>query len=376
MAKQKFTAIEREAIWIAHEKKCAYTRELIDVSSFHIDHVLPESLDSNPIEFDKVKKLYHLDESFNIFGFENILPCKTSVNLQKGSLLLDPAAFHYYLNIARNKQNEIERNIEKIKERLNKGRSLVLLQSLLESEEISVKQVADLLERHGNDPTEIFNLITGLRFADETEILTISKSDIDQLRDRPIKLGRNTHLQGLNFENSNGDKMLIKTCRDFDRANKLGYYPCCNVDIKLSAFFEHQCGLLSALEVATLASESHIAEPRVGVTDINLLPFSLFDTGDQIIEASPTTSYQELVDKGIMFVRRIKSNLLVIETDWMGQQLVEVARADFNLDGIEDMLLFEYCYATHGTLGYGSIRVLTRKSKDSLFELAALPSEF
>lgn len=28
-----------------------------------------------------------------------------------------------------------------------------------------------------------------------------------------------------------------------------------------------------------------------------------------------------------------------------------VARADFNSDGIKDILLFEYCYTTHGTLG-------------------------
>jgi hypothetical protein len=33
MANHKFSAAEREAIWLAHEKKCPYTRELIDVSS-------------------------------------------------------------------------------------------------------------------------------------------------------------------------------------------------------------------------------------------------------------------------------------------------------------------------------------------------------
>lgn len=36
-------------------------------------------------------------------------------------------------------------------------------------------------------------------------------------------------------------------------------------------------------------------------------------------------------------------------------------------DGIEDMLLFEYDYATRGTFGAGNIRVLTRKSVDGLF---------
>jgi hypothetical protein len=51
----------------------------------------------------------------------------------------------------------------------------------------------------------------------------------------------------------------------------------------------------------------------------------------------------------------------------MGQQLVEVARADFNGDGIEDILVFEYCYATHGTLRYGGIRLLTRATADGMF---------
>jgi len=52
----------------------------------------------------------------------------------------------------------------------------------------------------------------------------------------------------------------------------------------------------------------------------------------------------------------------------MGQQLVEVARADFNGDGCEDILLFEYCYATHGTLGFGGVRILSRRSIDGKFE--------
>lgn len=56
----------------------------------------------------------------------------------------------------------------------------------------------------------------------------------------------------------------------------------------------------------------------------------------------------------------------------MGQQLIEVVRADFNDDGAEDILLFEYCNATHGTLGYGGIRMLTRKEPFSLFETLAL----
>jgi hypothetical protein len=40
---QKFSAAGHAAPWLAHEKKWARTRELIDASSFRIDHVVLEN---------------------------------------------------------------------------------------------------------------------------------------------------------------------------------------------------------------------------------------------------------------------------------------------------------------------------------------------
>lgn len=79
-------------------------------------------------------------------------------------------------------------------------------------------------------------------------------------------------------------------------------------------------------------------------------------------------TYQDLVDEGILAVKRVSSNLLEVEAA-MGQTLIEAVRADLNNDGVEDMLLFEYCYATKGTLGYGNVIILTRKTPNSLFEV-------
>ena len=49
-----------------------------------------------------------------------------------------------------------------------------------------------------------------------------------------------------------------------------------SLEIKVSVFFEQQCGLLSALATATQATASYIADPRVGLPDLHLLPFSMF----------------------------------------------------------------------------------------------------
>ncbi len=58
---------------------------------------------------------------------------------------------------------------------------------------------------------------------------------------------------------------------------------------------------------------------------------------------------------------------MIEEPRGMSQMLLEVTRADFNGDGLEDILLFEYCRATEGTYRYGSVKYVTRTSPDAMF---------
>jgi hypothetical protein len=94
----------------------------------------------------------------------------------------------------------------------------------------------------------------------------------------------------------------------------------------------------------------------------------LFSSFEERIQDTNAT-YQSKVDDGTLNIRRSRQNMICVEqSEGMGQQLIEVTRADFNNDGIEDILLFEYCYATHGTMGFGGVRVLTIKSAGGLLE--------
>lgn len=370
MSNQKFSAAEREAIWLAHEKKCAYTRELVDISNLHIDHILPESLADDPIVFEQIKLAFGLDETFDLLGFENLLPCNPGVNLQKGSILLESAPFHFFLSLAATKKAEIKRNLEKIEKRKNRGRALILLQQCLEREELSPKDVARILEQHDEEPQNIFQLIEGMKFADATEVRAVAKADIHDLRNRPIKFGPNSHIDRVTLTNDLGEATYVRTCNEYETAIASGYSPASNFDLKMAVFLKHQCGLLKALEAATSPITSFIAEPKVGIVDLDLLPFSFFPLiGDSPDSPDVDATYQNKVEGGSLVIRRIKQNLLVIEEpEGMGQQLIEVARADFNNDQIEDILLFEYCYATHGTLGFGGIKIITRKGPNSRFE--------
>jgi len=371
MSNQSFSASLREAIWLAHGKKCAYTRELLDVSSFHIDHIIPETLAENPVELESVKAMIGLPESFNVLGFENLLPSRPGANLQKGSTVLDCAHTHFFLGIAASKKVTVEAHLANIEKRNMRGKALILLQQCLERGQLNASEVAVILNAYADQPEVIFPLIEGMRFADATEVRAIAKSDIENLRDRPVRMGQNEHNDGLILLNDEAMEVHVHTCREYKEAVNAGFYAQSTFEMKMATFFEHQCGLLTALEAAITPEVSFIESPRVGVIDLDLMPFCLFPRfGPDNAEEDSFAIYQSKLSEGKIVITKVRQNFLeVAEPDGMGQQLIEVARADFNGDGVEEILLFEYCWATQGTLGYGGVRVLTRRSADSPFEL-------
>lgn len=373
MSSQSFSAAQREAIWNAHSCKCAYTRELLDVSNFHIDHIIPETLNEKPKLLAEKLSLLGLPLDFDLLGWENLIPCRPGANLQKSATVFEPAHVHFFLGVAAAKKQEIINNLLKIERRKIRGRVIILLQQSLERGELSTEEIAQLLEKYTETPEAIFELLQGLKFADAEEVLAVSSADIEELLNRPIKFGENNDLNALPLTNDENEECLVATCREYEEALSQGFYANTTFAIKMATFFEHQCGLLRALEKASTPKKSYISRPKVSIIDLSLMPQTLFPVmGDVEYFIDEVKSYQDMVDDGSLIIKRVAQNLLRIESAAMGQQLIEVARADFNGDGIEDMLLFEYCYATGGTLGFGSIKILTRLSSEGPFELVSL----
>jgi hypothetical protein len=375
VSSQKFTASEREAIWSAHEKKCAYTRELLDVSNFHIDHIIPETLTNKPTELAQVKTRLGLALDFDVLGYENLLPCSTVRNLQKGSVIFADAHIHYFLGIASSKISIVKDHLEKIEKRGTHGKTLILLQQCLDRGELTLSEVVDILEKYTDRPEGIFNLIEKMQFSDANEISVIAKSDIESLLDRPIKFGQNDHIDSLTLTNDANERICVQTCREYITAINDGFYALTTFDMKMATFFVHQGGLLQALQTATTPQISFIANPKVGIFDLELIPFSIFPhigeyCDEDISITEPIATYQSKVNDGTIVIKQLRQNLLqVSEPEGMGHQLVEVVRADFNGNGIEDILVFSYSYATHGTLGFGGVLILTRTTADGMFEL-------
>lgn len=370
MADQAFTAAEREAIWLAWSKKCGYTRDPLDVSEFHIDHIVPEHLADDPAAFSQTKAELSLPADFDVRGYGNLLPCRARANLQKGGLTFDANRINFFLGVAAGKVSSIHRHLSEITRRNNRGKAIILLQQCLERNELSADEVLKLLESHSDKPEEIFSLLLNLKFADEDEVNAVARAGISELLDRPIWIGSGGDQEGLELPDGKGSTITVRTCNEYKAALAAGYFAASTYEIKMASWFEQQYGLLSNLQAAKSPVVSFVSNPLRGVIDLELLPYELFPRSGEPEEAPKAgETYQSKVDDGTLVVRKAGQGKLRIESvHGLGQQLIEVTRADFNGFGFEEILVFDSFYAIGGSMGAGGVSILSRTSADSLFE--------
>lgn len=258
-------------------------------------------------------------------------------------------------------------------------RSIVcLLAFILSSQNVHVQQsLAADQQTPNKTPQEskiTFQLIESIRFADGTTVKSIAKDKIDTLRDLPIRLGLNNHIDGVTLTKKRDDTVYVRTCREYDDARKQGYYANSNFDYKMSLFFMLPCGLLNVLEKASVPKQNFISDAKVSILNLELLPFQIFaeNLAGQSSWDAPRdleTTYQQKIDNQELVVIEKRQNVLHVEESDMGQTLKEMVRADFNNDGIEDVLLFEHNYVKKATFASAGIIVLTRKSMNGKFEV-------
>ena len=221
-------------------------------------------------------------------------------------------------------------------------------------------------------PKEItFELVKSIKFADGTEVKSLTKANIEALRDLPIDMGGNK-TDGVTLTKNRNDKIHVRTCREYDSALEDGYYPSSTYDISMASWFKYPCGLLSLLETAAMPQQSFLPTSSEEVFNLELLPLSLFpvvtDFEQRYGYNIENVTYQDRVEKGLLKVTDKGDNRFSCEDDGLRQHLTEVARADFNGDGIEDILLSEAVHATQGTYRTYDLIILTRKSMDEKYE--------
>ncbi|WP_139379416.1 HNH endonuclease [Zoogloea sp. LCSB751] len=90
MAKYRFSAKQRYAIFTVHGEKCYQCKKPIDLTSMHVDHVIPESLLNTPERLKEVLVEMGLPADFNLNSYANWLPSCAKCNIDKGAEVFEP----------------------------------------------------------------------------------------------------------------------------------------------------------------------------------------------------------------------------------------------------------------------------------------------
>lgn len=86
VTKRGFSDHERYAVYVVHGEKCYICTRPLDLESMEIDHLVPERLLNQPLEFAKAVTDLGLSKGFDIQSCENWLPACGPCNRRKSSM--------------------------------------------------------------------------------------------------------------------------------------------------------------------------------------------------------------------------------------------------------------------------------------------------
>ena len=171
------------------------------------------------------------------------------------------------------------------------------------------------------------------------------------------------------------DQSYIDSCASRNKLRKEGYYARHNYDMQILLFYTAECHAIEMLGEAQPAKKSHVRDFKLDADSIDYLPAMV----------SPSPSCDGLCRQYVANERRISwkeyegldSRSMNSESDYRmkgqasGAHLTMeiLARADFNGDGLEDLLLMSRAGAIGGTWGTTRLYLLSRESPDSVLWL-------
>jgi hypothetical protein len=107
----------REAIWKAHNKKCAYSQENLRYIDMDIEHIIPKSLKYQPEKLIRYLQEIGENEDFDLDSVYNLIPINSKVNQRKNNSLLPKKRAIYFLTLAEGKAEKVMENYDKNKKR-------------------------------------------------------------------------------------------------------------------------------------------------------------------------------------------------------------------------------------------------------------------
>jgi hypothetical protein len=198
----------------------------------------------------------------------------------------------------------------------------------------------------------------------------LSRERVDQLVDEDMR-------DGVTLTSaSGGDQKTAWTCRDWHTLLSQDYFARTTYDMDVQSAFIVNCLTLRSLAGAKPVRQSFISDPRVGVQDLQLLSAKLLPG----VSESDGEKIQELARQGETYATlaqrkeikaQVASNRLTIYYNGMGQDIEEIARgADFDGDGIEDLLVVVRDYVLSGSFSSTNLVLLSRTTPTAAFSIS------
>jgi len=218
------------------------------------------------------------------------------------------------------------------------------------------------------------SLLKPLPFADGVVAGSVATADIPDLMRRPVSAGPNSDLEGVQLTSRDGGTRTVRTCEDYLELVRSGWFADTSLDMTIESPFNFTCVTLAFLAEATAPRISFIDNPEVGVGDIELLPATVLplvaDAERLHLKelAAKGTTVADLIDSGAPSTMVAPHEARYRYQD-MEQILSELARADFDGDGVADILVFVSDSSLHDSYRAAYHLVLTRKASDAAFSL-------
>lgn len=210
-------------------------------------------------------------------------------------------------------------------------------------------------------------LSTPMEFADKSVTGCLDAKDADALMDLTIRLGENRNVNGVSLSSPTNaaQRRVVTTCREYNTAIREGWFAMSTVDMTMESFFKQECGLLNAIAHARRARSSFVSSPLIGLTNLNLVSAETIGA----LVPGARGSLKSLVDSGAVTVEAHGVRRLRFSTKDQFAVLTEIARGDFDGDGIEDVFAVLAVHAKGGTMRDYQPLVLSRRSTSGMLEV-------
>lgn len=195
--------------------------------------------------------------------------------------------------------------------------------------------------------------------------------DAEKYLEDPASLGGGVSL--IKVEGDERQEATAESCGSLNRLMQKGYHAGFAMhSIRVVLYHLAKCYAIELLLEARPAKKSYVRDFRLDADSMNYLPAMVKPSPScdwlcrQYVANERRISWKQFEPTGILSVDHVSDHQIKVETSGTNLSMEILARADFNGDGLEDLLLWVHAGAIGGTWGTTKLYLLSREKPESV----------